>query len=101
MLANAVCSFWMLMVALAAWSWMSALWVLSSSEVDSIRLLVVVLRAWIWFRTSFWLAIAWATITAVRSAEMVVVVARSTPLISSMLFLRTTSRGRQPWTLTA
>ena len=48
----------------------------SRTEVDSIRLEVVVLRAVIWSRTSFWSARAWATITAVRSAEVVVVVAR-------------------------
>ena len=59
----------------------------SISDVDSIRFEVVVLSAVIWSSTSFWLASAWATMTAVRSAEIVVVVARSTPLISSMLFL--------------
>ena len=55
---------------------------------------VVVLSAVIWSRTSFWLPSAWATITAVRSAEIVVVEARSTPLISSMLFLMMMSIAR-------
>jgi len=89
--SNAACSFCTLTLALAASSWMSALCWRSSSDVDSMRLLVVVFSAWTWSSTSFWLAIAWATMTAVRSAEMVVVVARSTPLMSSMLFLRTIS----------
>ena len=40
------------------------------------RFEVVVLSAVIWSRTSFWLARAWATMTAVRSAEIVVVRAR-------------------------
>ena len=55
---------------------------------------VVVFSAVIWSSTSFWLPSAWATMTAVRSAEIVVVVARSTPLISSMLFLMTMSIAR-------
>ena len=55
---------------------------------------VVVFSAVIWSSTSFWFASACETITAVRSAETVVVVARSTPLISSMLFLRTRSSAR-------
>ena len=55
---------------------------------------VVVFSAVIWSSTSFWLARACATITAVRSAATVVVVARSTPLISSMLFLRIRSMAR-------
>src|SRR6185436_10697156 len=71
------------------------------SDVDSIRFEVVVLSAVIWSRTSFWSASAWATMTAVRSAEIVVVVARWTPLMSSMLLRRMTSRARYPWTLTA
>ena len=54
----------------------------------------MVFRAVIWSSTSFWLPSAWATMTAVRSAETVVVEARSTPLISSMLFLMTTSIAR-------
>ena len=55
---------------------------------------VVVLSAVIWSSTSFWLLSAWATMTAVRSAETVVVVARSTPLMSSMLFLMMMSIAR-------
>ena len=58
------------------------------------RFEVVVLSAVIWSRTSFWSASAWATITAVRSAETVVVVARWTPLISSRLLRRMTSSAR-------
>ena len=54
----------------------------------------MVFSAVIWSSTSFWLFSAWATITAVRSAEIVVVVARSTPLISSTLFLMTMSMAR-------
>ena len=52
------------------------------------------LRAVIWSSTSFWLPRACATITAVRSADTVVVAARSTPLISSMLFLMMMSIAR-------
>ena len=55
---------------------------------------VVVFSAVIWSSTSFWLPSAWATITAVRNAETVVVEARSTPFISSMLFLMTMSMAR-------
>ena len=55
---------------------------------------VVVLRAVIWSRTSFWLPRACATMTAVRSADTVVVEARSTPLTSSMLFLMVMSMAR-------
>ena len=94
MLLKAFCSCSRLIVELAACSPIWALWVRSSSEVDSIRLPVVVLRAVIWSRTSFWLASAWATMTAVRSADTVVVVARSTPLISSRLLRRITSSAR-------
>ena len=81
-------------VADAACLLMSTLWVASSSDVDSMSFDVVVFSAVIWSSTSFWLASACATITAVRSAAMVVVVARSTPLISSMLFFRTRSMAR-------
>ena len=49
------------------------------------------LSAVIWSSTSFCRASACDTMTAVRSAAMVVVCARSTPLISSRLFLRTRS----------
>jgi hypothetical protein len=62
--------------------------------VEAIRLPVVVFRALIWSSTSFWLDSACATMTAVRSAETVVVVARSTPFISSRLFLRIMSSAR-------
>jgi hypothetical protein len=55
---------------------------------------VVVFKAVIWSRTSFWFPSACATITAVRSAEIVVVEARSTPLISSILFLMMMSMAR-------
>ncbi len=73
---------------------MAALWSRSISLVDAIRLPVVVLSAVIWSSTSFWLLSACATMTAVRSAETVVVVARSTPFISSRLFLRIRSSAR-------
>ena len=73
---------------------MSTLWVASSCDVDSMSFDVVVLSAVIWSSTSFWFASAWATITAVRSAAIVVVVARSTPLMSSRLFFRTRSIAR-------
>ena len=69
----------------------SAPWMRSWFDVDSMRLDVVVFSALIWSRTSFCRASACDTMTAVRSAETVVVWARSTPLISSMLFLRTRS----------
>src|SRR5678816_4709801 len=98
MLAKAVLSWFRLIVALAAWSWMRPVCWRSIEEVDWIKLPVVVLRAVIWSRTRRWLARAWATMTAVRRAATVVVVvaaaARSTPLISSWLFLRTRSRAR-------
>ena len=61
---------------------------------------VVVFSAVIWSSTSFWLPSASAAITAVRNADTVVVVARSTPLISSRLFLRIRSSDRYPWTTT-
>ena len=67
---------------------------LSISPVDSIMLAVVVLSAVICSSTSFWLVIAWATVTAVRSAETVVVEARSTPFTSSTLFFLTRSSAR-------
>ena len=94
MFANAACSESMPIVADAACLWMSHALLASSFDVDSMRFEVVVFSAVIWSSTSFWLASAWATITAVRSAAIVVVVARSTPLISSMLFLRTRSIAR-------
>ena len=84
----------MSIVALAAWLWMTPVCSRSSLEVDSIRFPVVVFRAVIWSSTSFWLVSAWATMTAVRRAETVVVVALSTPLTSSWLFFRTRSRAR-------
>src|SRR4029450_1094228 len=101
MLAKAVLSWFRLMVALAAWSWMRPVCWGSIEEGDSTRLPGGVVRAVIWSRTSRWLARAWATMTAVRRAATVVVVARSTPLISSWLFLRTRSRAREPWTASA
>jgi hypothetical protein len=52
---------------------------LEQVPVLSIMLAVVVLSAVICSSTSFWLVSAWATVTAVRSAETVVVEARSTP----------------------
>jgi hypothetical protein len=58
------------------------------------RVPAVSLRAVTWLSTSRWLTSAWATTTAVRSADTVVVVARSTPLMSSRLFLRTRSIAR-------
>ena len=94
MLANAACSCSMPIVDDAACSWIAAELSLSISEVRWIIPDVVVLSAVIWSSTSFWLPSAWATMTAVRSAEMVVVEARSTPLISSMLFLMMMSIAR-------
>ena len=64
------------------------------SLVRSISPDVVALSAVIWSRTNFWLPSAWAVITAVRRAETVVVDARSTPLISSALFLMMTSMAK-------
>ena len=91
MFVNAACSFSIPIVDDAACLLISADCSASISDVDSIRFDVVVFSAVIWSRTSFWFASACATMTAVRSAEIVVVVARSTPLISSRLFLRTRS----------
>ena len=82
------------MVAEAACCWIGRGVVRIISEVRWIRSEVVVLSAVIWSSTSFWLPRAWATITAVRSADTVVVEARSTPLISSMLFLMMMSMAR-------
>jgi hypothetical protein len=81
-------------VADAACDWMEADWSASIFEVASIMFDVVVFSAVIWSSTSLWLARAWATITAVRRADTVVVVARSTPLMSSRLFLMITSIAR-------
>ena len=101
------------MLSNAAWSFSrstvdaEACWLISAdcwrsiTDVPSIRLEVVSLRAVIWSRTSFWSPRAWATMTAVRRAETVVVVARSTPRISSRLLRRMTSIERYPWTPTA
>ena len=94
MFVNAASSLSMPIVDDAACSLIATLWVASSFDVDSIMFDVVVLSAVIWSSTSRWFASAWATITAVRSAEIVVVVARSTPLISSMLFFRMRSIAR-------
>ena len=66
----------------------------SISPVESIIPAVVVLSAPICSSTSFWLVIAWATVTAVRSAATVVVEARSTPFTSSTLFFLTRSSAR-------
>jgi hypothetical protein len=73
---------------------MVADWSASILEVEAIMFDVVVFSAPIWSSTSFWLASACATMTAVRSAETVVVVARSTPLVSSTLFLMMMSIAR-------
>src|SRR3954468_9805883 len=101
MLANAAWSCSIPMLDDAAWSWMAAELSRSISEVRWIIPDVVLLSAVIWSRTSFWLPSAWATMTAVRRAEMVVVDARSTPLISSMLFLMMMSIARYDWIETA
>ena len=94
MLANAACSCGSPIVADAACCWICAELSRIISEVRWMRSDVVELSAPIWSSTSFWLLRAWATITAVRRAETVVVEARSTPLISSRLFLITTSMAR-------
>ena len=94
MFANAACSWGSPMVADAACCWICTELSRSISLVRSIIPRVVVFRAVIWSSTSFWLPSAWATMTAVRSAETVVVEARSTPLMSSMLFLMTMSIAR-------
>ena len=94
MFAKAACSWGSPTVADAACSWMRTELSRSISLVRSIIPDVVVFRAVIWSSTSFWLPSACATMTAVRSAEIVVVDARSTPLISSMLFLMTMSMAR-------
>ena len=73
---------------------MLADWSASIFEVEAIMFDVVVLSAVIWSSTSFWFASACATMTAVRRAETVVVVARSTPLMSSMLFFMMMSIAR-------
>lgn len=62
--------------------------------VESMMSLVVWLSEVICCSTSFWLVIACATVTAVRSAPTVVVLARSTPLTSSTLFFFTRSSER-------
>src|SRR6185436_15321999 len=59
------------MVEVAACSWIAPVWVRSISPVESIMLAVVVLSAVTCSSTSFWLLIAWATVTAVRSADTV------------------------------
>lgn len=53
---------------------------------------VVVFSAVIWSSTSFWLVIARATVTAVRSAPTVVVDARSTPYQLDIVLLDQTQR---------
>ena len=78
----------------AACSWIAPVCVRSISPVESIMPAVVVLSAPICSSTSFWLVIAWATVTAVRSAATVVVEARSTPFTSSTLFFLTRSSAR-------
>ena len=82
------------MVDAAAWAWIAPVWVRSISPVESIMLAVVVLSAVTCSSTSFWLVIACATVTAVRSADTVVVDARSTPLTNSTLFFLTRSSAR-------
>ncbi len=94
MLANAFCSSGRPTEEAAAPAWIRVEFSFSISEVLSIMREVVEFSAVIWSSTSCWLASAWATMTAVRSAETVVVVARSTPLISSRLFLITMSMAR-------
>ena len=94
MFANAACSCSSPMVEDAACSWICAEFSFSISEVRWIISDVVVFSAVIWSSTSFWLPSAWATMTAVRSAEIVVVEARSTPLMSSTLFLMMMSIAR-------
>ena len=82
------------MVLPAACSWISAVFSRIILPVPSMMFAVVVLSAVIWSSTSFWLVIACATVTAVRSAPTVVVLARSTPLTSSTLFFLTRSSAR-------
>jgi transposase len=82
------------MVELAACSWILPVCSRSRVPVESMMFAVVWLSAVIWLSTSRWLAMAWATVTAVRSAPTVVVLARSTPLTSSTLFFLTRSSAR-------
>ncbi len=82
------------MVLAAACSWILPVWSRSMALVESMIPAVVVLSAVIWPSTSRWLVIASATVTAVRSAPTVVVLARSTPFTSSTLFFFTRSSAR-------
>lgn len=74
--------------------WISPLWVASISALPRIRSSVVPRRALTCSTTFFWFSSAEASITEMRSADTVVVAARSTPLISSSLLRRTTSMAR-------
>lgn len=94
MLANAACSCSRPIVEDAACSWIATELSRSISEVRWIMSEVVALSAVIWSSTRRWLLSAWATRTAVRSALTVVVEARSTPLMSSMLFFMMMSIAR-------
>src|SRR6186997_1193896 len=84
---NARCSVSIGIVLLAACSWILAVLSRSSLPVESMIPAVVSLSEVICCSTSRWLVIAWATVTAVRSAPTVVVLARSTPLTSSTFLL--------------
>ena len=67
----------------------------------SIIALVVSFTALTCSLTSFWLVSAWATMTAVRSAATVVVVAVRTARTNSRLLISTTRSAAYPWTATA
>lgn len=71
--------------------WISPLCVASISALPRIRSSVVERKVLTCSVTLRWLSSADASITAIRSAETVVVAARSTPLMSSSLLRRTTS----------
>lgn len=74
--------------------WISPLCVASISALPRMRSSVVPRNALTCSMTFFWLSSAEASITEIRSADTVVVAARSTPLISSSLLRRTTSIAR-------
>lgn len=81
--------------------WISPPCVASISALPRIRSSVVERSTRTCSVTRRWFSSAEDSITAIRSADTVVVAARSTPLISSSLLRRTTSIARYPWAQTA